>query len=83
MIGEDLKSGWLLRLMPEFWSIELGIYAVYPSRKELPLKVRCLIDFLSDAFRAAPWETPAARAEVRARRPMRNMSSSIETSLTS
>ncbi|MFX1765742.1 LysR family transcriptional regulator [Paraburkholderia sp. A1RI-2L] len=55
MIGEDVKAGRLIRLMPEYHSIELGIYAVYPSRKQLPLKVRCLIDFLSDAFRVPPW----------------------------
>ncbi|MEM5318611.1 substrate binding domain-containing protein [Paraburkholderia sp. JHI869] len=51
MIGEDLKEGRLVRLMPEYRSIELGIYLVYPPRKQLPLKVRCLIDFLLDAFR--------------------------------
>ncbi|MEM5331942.1 LysR family transcriptional regulator [Paraburkholderia sp. JHI2823] len=56
MIGEDVKAGRLIRLMPEYRSIELGIYAVYPSRKQLPLKVRCLIDFLLDAFRVPPWD---------------------------
>lgn len=57
MIGEDLKRGDLVRLIPEYRSVELGIYAVYPSRKQLPLKVRCLIDFLAEAFRAPPWES--------------------------
>jgi len=56
MIDQDIKEGRLVRLMPEYRSVELGIYAVYPSRKQLPLKVRCLIDFLSDAFRAPPWQ---------------------------
>lgn len=55
MIGEDLKRGDLVRLMPEYHAIELGIYAVYPSRKQLPLKVRCLIDFLAEAFSMPPW----------------------------
>jgi len=56
MVSEDLKRGDLLRLMPAYRSVELGIYAVYPSRKQLPLKVRCLVDFLVEAFRVPTWE---------------------------
>src|SRR5437762_72101 len=33
LVGEDLAAGTLVELMPEFKSIELGIYAVYPTRK--------------------------------------------------
>jgi DNA-binding transcriptional LysR family regulator len=57
MVSEDLRRGDLVRLMPGYRSVELGIYAVYPSRKQLPLKVRCLVDFLVEAFRVAPWES--------------------------
>ena len=39
-----------MELMPEFRAIELGIYAVYPTRKHLPAKVRVLIEFLADSF---------------------------------
>ncbi|MBM2853350.1 MAG: LysR family transcriptional regulator, partial [Steroidobacteraceae bacterium] len=31
---------------PEYRSIELGIYAVYPTRKHVAPKVRALVDFL-------------------------------------
>jgi DNA-binding transcriptional LysR family regulator len=55
IVGEDLERGTLVELMPQFRSIELGIHAVYPTRKFLPLKVRRLIDFLADAFRTPPW----------------------------
>jgi DNA-binding transcriptional LysR family regulator len=55
LVGEDLKRGTLVELMPDFRSIELGIHAVYPTRKFLPLKVRRLIDFLASAFRDPPW----------------------------
>jgi DNA-binding transcriptional LysR family regulator len=55
MIGEDLKRGDLVRILPEYRSVKLGIYAVYPSRKRLPLKVRRLVDFLSDAFLEPSW----------------------------
>jgi DNA-binding transcriptional LysR family regulator len=51
MVGEDLKSGALVELLPEFRSLELGIYAVYPTRKHVSRKVRVLVDFLADAFR--------------------------------
>jgi DNA-binding transcriptional LysR family regulator len=50
LVGQDLTEGTLVELMPEFKSIELGIYAVYPSRKHLPAKVRVLIDFLAAHF---------------------------------
>jgi DNA-binding transcriptional LysR family regulator len=55
MVSGDLKHGQLVRVLPEYRSRELGIYAVYPSRKQLPLKVRCLVDFLIDAFQSPPW----------------------------
>jgi DNA-binding transcriptional LysR family regulator len=55
IVGEDLERGTLVELMPQFRSIELGIHAVYPTRKFLPLKVRRLIDFLADAFQNPPW----------------------------
>jgi DNA-binding transcriptional LysR family regulator len=50
LVGSDLKIGALVELMPEYRSIELGIYAVYPTRKHLPPKVRALIDFLTEIF---------------------------------
>lgn len=55
LVGEDLATGKLVELMPEFRSIDLGIYAVYPTRKHVSPKVRLLIDFLVDAFRTRPW----------------------------
>jgi DNA-binding transcriptional LysR family regulator len=50
LVGEDLLAGRLVELMPEFKSIDLGIYAVYPTRKHVSPKVRVLIDFLVDCF---------------------------------
>ena len=41
--------------MPEYRSIELGIYAVYPTRKHVSPKVRVLIDFLVESFRKPKW----------------------------
>jgi DNA-binding transcriptional LysR family regulator len=56
LIGEDLRRGDLVELMPQFRSVELGIFAVFPTRKHLPLKLRRLIDFLVAAFRSPAWQ---------------------------
>jgi DNA-binding transcriptional LysR family regulator len=50
LVSADLKSGALVELMPEFRSMEMGIYAVYPTRKHVSPKVRALIDFLAKRF---------------------------------
>ena len=55
LVGADLLSGALVELLPQYRSIELGIYAVWPTRKHLPAKVRVLIDFLVEAFRTRAW----------------------------
>ena len=55
MVGEHLRSGALVEVLPAFRSTELGIYAVYPSRQQLAPKVRRMVDFLADAFLAPQW----------------------------
>jgi DNA-binding transcriptional LysR family regulator len=55
MLDDDLRRGDLVELMPAYRAIELGVYAVYPTRKQLPLKVRRLVDYLVDAFRDQAW----------------------------
>jgi len=55
LVGAQLDSGALVEVMPRYRSIELGIYAVYPSRKQLAPKVRLLVDFLVEAFRERLW----------------------------
>ena len=56
LVAEDVRAGRLVELMPEYRSIELGIYAVYPTRKQLALKVRRLIDYLAEALGEPAWE---------------------------
>jgi DNA-binding transcriptional LysR family regulator len=50
LIGNDLIAGTLVEIMPEFRAIELGIYAIYPSRKHVSPKVRALVDFMAKQF---------------------------------
>ena len=55
LVGPHLASGALVEILPQYRSIDLGVYAVYPTRKHLTPKVRALIDFLVVAFRMRAW----------------------------
>lgn len=50
LVRDHLAAGRLVEVLPESCSRELGIYAVYPSRKHLSGKVRALAEFLSEAL---------------------------------
>jgi DNA-binding transcriptional LysR family regulator len=50
LVGPDLAAGTLVELMPQYKSLEMGIYAVYPTRKHVSAKVRVLIEFLQQHF---------------------------------
>ncbi|HNC67473.1 MAG TPA: substrate binding domain-containing protein, partial [Thauera aminoaromatica] len=54
LVAEDLAAGALVELMPAYRSVTLGIYALYPTRKFVPPKVRALVDFLAERFAAPP-----------------------------
>ena len=56
LVGADLKKGKLVELMPQYRSVELGINAVYATRKHLPMKTRYLVDFLVESFRRPAWQ---------------------------
>lgn len=57
-VGPELASGELRRVLPDYSaSKNVGIYAVYPSRRFLPVKVRLFIDFLAGLYGPSPyWE---------------------------
>lgn len=57
IIGEDLKSGALERVLPEWCTSTIAMYAVYPPGKVLSAKVRLLIDLLAERFGPVPpWD---------------------------
>ncbi len=56
IVGEDVNKGDLVALLPGYKSIELGIYAVYPSRKLVSPRIRALIDFLGKEFEHVSWQ---------------------------
>ena len=55
MVGQHLRAGALVEVLPEYRAAALGIYAVYPSRRHLLPKVRAMVDFLVAAFRIPAW----------------------------
>ena len=54
LVDDDLRSGALIEVMPEYKSLEFGIYALFPTRKHVVPKVRLLIDYLAQSFKATP-----------------------------
>jgi len=62
IVGKYLAAGALVDVLPDCCGPELGIYAVYPSRKHLSVKVRALVDFLVEAFADPQWRVSDAAA---------------------
>jgi DNA-binding transcriptional LysR family regulator len=46
LVHDDLESGRLIRLLPEYRPVEMSMNAVYPHRHHLSAKVRTFIDLL-------------------------------------
>jgi DNA-binding transcriptional LysR family regulator len=46
IVADDLASGRLVRVLSDYVSSELGIHALYASRRHLSAKVRSFVDFL-------------------------------------
>ncbi len=56
IVGPEVRAGRLVPLLQDFEPQATPIYAVYPSRKHLPAKVRLFVDFLVERFsRAQDW----------------------------
>lgn len=50
MARDELASGALVRLLPEYRTVEFAISAVFPHRRHLAAKVRSFVDALVDRF---------------------------------
>ena len=56
-VGRDLKEGRLTSVLDAWQAPPMGIYAVFPQRRHLPLRVRLFIDLLKENYgNAAYWE---------------------------
>ena len=57
LVSRALQSGALVRLLPEARPRELGLNAVYTSRKHMPATLRSMLDFLAARFTDPPhWD---------------------------
>jgi len=54
LASEDIQKGRLQVLMPEFPPRSFPLSVVYPSRRNLPLRTRAVIEFLTEVVRADP-----------------------------
>jgi DNA-binding transcriptional LysR family regulator len=66
LVAQELASGALTRLFPDYTTFAPRVYAVYTSRKYMTTKVRTFIDFISAAL-ADDGSMPRAMAPVRSR----------------
>lgn len=56
-VGSDLKDGRLASVLDAWQAAPMGIYAVFPQRRYLPLRVRLFIDLLKETYaQPAYWE---------------------------
>lgn len=56
-VGQHLKEGTLVSVLDAWQAPPMGIYAVFPQRRHLPLRVRLFIDLLKETYgRPAYWE---------------------------
>ena len=58
-VESEIAAGLLVPVLEEFAAPANGIYAVFPQRKHLPLRVRLWIDFLKQNYsQSAYWRAP-------------------------
>ncbi len=67
-VGNDVRSGRLVRLLPgheaDLTGNETAIHAIYPHARHLSAKVRAYVDFLVEKYRPTPyWECDEGREE--------------------
>jgi DNA-binding transcriptional LysR family regulator len=57
IVGQDLRTGRLVRLLPDFPPPEQALHALYPPGRHLSAKVRSFVDFLVARFGGEPtWD---------------------------
>lgn len=54
MVAQDIKENRLKIVLPAYQPVRLDIYAMYPSRQNVPGRVRLFLDFLRERFASNP-----------------------------
>lgn len=50
IVEDAINNGKLKSILPEYTTLEFGLYAIYPHRKYVAKKIRCFIDFILEEF---------------------------------
>ncbi len=69
----EIEAGRLVRVLAKYRREGADLYAVYPSRRQIPLAVSAFVDFAGEHIRAAvsgTLEPPTARRGIRPRPPV-------------
>lgn len=56
IVAGDIQAGNLVTFLPHWSGPTFGIHALYPSRKHLSLKVKTLIDYLTQQLAGSDWK---------------------------
>lgn len=60
LVGDDIRNGRLVHLLPDYSDEESDIFVIYSEKRNLAPKVRAFIDYLADHFgNIPPWERQA------------------------
>jgi len=57
VVGDDIKAGRLIQLLPKYALLELSIYLVFPGRHHMAPKIRAFIDYMVKRMEGTPsWD---------------------------
>jgi DNA-binding transcriptional LysR family regulator len=56
MVAEEISSGALVRVLPEWTTRPTDVHAVYPARQNLPPRLTLFLDHLAKALNPPPWK---------------------------
>jgi DNA-binding transcriptional LysR family regulator len=55
MVTDEIKSGKLTRVLPDWATKPTEVHAVYPARQNLPPRLTLFLEHLSKALNPPPW----------------------------
>ncbi len=62
LVGDDLRAGRLVRILPDALALEASAFAIYPHSRVPSPKVRALVDYLVEELGPEPvWDAPGRR----------------------
>lgn len=71
-IARYLQDGRLVQVLPQYYTPDADIYAVYPQRHRMAARVRVFVDFLAQSLQAPAAAPATAAMPARASRPRRS-----------